>query len=160
MPSKSKEFFDTPAIRKELHRAAVSLGKDMARDMRKSIKKRDAIASGTLKKSVFSEVTANQDGPILTVGASAKHAQFVEYGTRPHWPPIRAIEKWLMIKGLASGPELRSRAFLTARAIARRGTRPKTFLAPTVQKYRKLVMGRINRAIGRGLKAGAEKITV
>lgn len=53
------------------------------------------------------------------------HAWFAEKGRRPgKMPPISAIELWVRRKAGVSASESRSVAFLIARAIGRRGTRP------------------------------------
>ena len=48
---------------------------------------------------------------------AAKYAGFVEEGTRPHFPPIKAIQGWADRHGIP--------AFLVARKIAREGTPPR-----------------------------------
>ena len=56
---------------------------------------------------------------------AAPHGYYVEHGRAPgRWPPISAIEAWVRRKAGASGEEARSVAFLIARAIGTRGTKP------------------------------------
>ena len=50
---------------------------------------------------------------------TANYAIFVAKGTKPHWPPIKAIEKWANRKGIPP--------FLVARAIATKGTKANPF---------------------------------
>ena len=57
------------------------------------------------------------------VSATAFYAPYVEYGTRPHFPPVSALRPWAKRHGNMS-------AWALARAIARRGTRPHPFMAP------------------------------
>ena len=48
----------------------------------------------------------------------------VEYGRKPgKMPPVDAIRYWVVRKGIASGTEADSVAYLIARAIGRRGTK-------------------------------------
>lgn len=48
----------------------------------------------------------------------------LEHGRRPgKMPPVDAIKQWVIRKGIATGPEADSAAFLIARAIGRRGTK-------------------------------------
>lgn len=50
---------------------------------------------------------------------TTNYAIFVAKGTKPHWPPIKAIEKWANRKGIPP--------FLVARSIARKGTKANPF---------------------------------
>lgn len=67
----------------------------------------------------------------------ARHAINVEDGRRKgaKRPPLRALVPWVELKLGLSGAEARSAAFLIARAIGRRGLRPRRILtAPSVQR--------------------------
>lgn len=67
-------------------------------------------------------IQKDMDGATLPLWASVgtrlvpHYGPDVEYGTRPHWPPISAIAEWANAHGIPP--------FLVARAIARRGTAP------------------------------------
>ena len=88
------------------------------------------------------------------------YAYFVEYGRRatrsntPGVPTLRqAIEQWLRKKfGIPQGKELKSRAFLIARAIHKKGTKPHPFFAPAVEKNKKQVNDAITMAIQQEIK--------
>jgi hypothetical protein len=54
-------------------------------------------------------------GSVSPIGECKKYAPFVEYDTRPHWPPIAAMEGWAHRHGLS--------AYLVARAISIHGTK-------------------------------------
>jgi len=71
---------------------------------------------GKLKRAIGFTVERVRAGVYqLDLGAGdVKYAIFVERGTRPHWPPISAIEAWAIRHGIPP--------FLVARAIARYGT--------------------------------------
>lgn len=56
------------------------------------------------------------------VGPSARHGIYVERGTRPHWPPVAALVGWARRHGVSP--------YAVQRAIARRGTRARPFMAP------------------------------
>jgi phage gpG-like protein len=66
------------------------------------------------------------------VGTAAEYAPHVEYGTRPHFPPIKAIREWA---GRVLGDE--GAAFPVARAIAKKGTKAQPFLRPALDENRK-----------------------
>lgn len=60
------------------------------------------------------------------VSPTAKHAPFVEKGTRPHWTSARpgtALHRWATHKGL--------NPYAVQRSIAMKGTKPNPFVQPT-----------------------------
>lgn len=67
--------------------------------------------------------------------AADKYAGFVELGTRPHWPPISAIEPWAQRHGIP--------AFLVARKISIEGTKPRPFWGKTWEETQAHVEGDI-----------------
>jgi hypothetical protein len=73
-----------------------------------------------------------------------KYAPFVEFGTRPHWPPVDAIAKSMKVD--------RSTAFLIARAISRYGTRPHPYLIPAAEAHYPSLSHRIAAQIAWGGK--------
>lgn len=60
-------------------------------------------------------------GPEGTLTFTAPYALFVHEGTRPHWPPIQALEGWAKRHGFPN-------AYLVAKAIAMHGTKGTPFL--------------------------------
>lgn len=56
-----------------------------------------------------------------------KYAIFVEKGTRPHFPPVEAIRRGMKVTA--------QHAFLIARSIARKGTKPYPYLMPAADKF-------------------------
>ena len=56
--------------------------------------------------------------------------KYLENGTKPHFPPVEAIEKWITVKHIIpttnSGrvPTTKQLAFLIARGISKNGTKP------------------------------------
>lgn len=59
------------------------------------------------------------------VGANTAYAEYVETGTRPHWPPPSALAGWARRHG--------TDPFLVARAIARAGTKPQPYMKPAAE---------------------------
>ena len=57
---------------------------------------------------------------IGVVGSNVLYAPYVETGTKPHWPPISAVETWARRHGM--------NPYLVARAISRKGTKPIRYL--------------------------------
>lgn len=64
--------------------------------------------------------------------------RYLENGTKPHFPPIEAIERWITVKHIIpttnSGkiPSTKQLAFLIARGISKNGTKPTKLLQQTV----------------------------
>ena len=74
------------------------------------------VDSGRLRASITPEVRTAGETVEGVVGSNVTYAPYVELGTRPHWPPLAALEVWAR--------RHHTSAFLVARAIAERGTPP------------------------------------
>jgi hypothetical protein len=73
--------------------------------------------SGGLRRSVqygFKSMTEVEIEP------KAKHAPYIEYGTRPHWTSVKNLESWARSKCINT--------YAVQRRIAKHGTRPQPFL--------------------------------
>lgn len=86
-------------------------------------KERAPVDTGRLRGSIQSRLQPTR----AFVRANVQYASHVEFGTRPHWPPLEALQPWARRHGFPAG---RTGAFLVARAIARRGTRARPFMRP------------------------------
>lgn len=96
--------------------------------------------TGDLRQSVKWDVA----GLTATIGPTAKHAEFVEKGTRPHWTSVRpgtSLYKWAMLKGIAPGAVQRS--------IAHKGTKPHPFVGPTHTLMEPRIIRRFDTEIDR-----------
>lgn len=80
-------------------------------------KARAPVDTGRLKASIV--FRWDQDSG--RVYSTAPYAGFVDQGTRPHWPPVRALEGWARRHGIP--------AFLVARSIAEWGTEATHFIS-------------------------------
>lgn len=78
---------------------------------------------GGLRGSINSDTRRLSDGVIGLVGATALHAEPVELGTKPHFPPPQALEDWVRAKLDPPEGEVSSVAFAVARKIAAKGTK-------------------------------------
>jgi len=86
-------------------------------------------------------------GLTVLVGSISKYAPYIEFGTRPHWPPISKIRAWCIRKGLGAGA-----AFVVARKIAERGTPPRPWLNPAFLAERRFHLERMRTVVNNGLK--------
>ena len=66
----------------------------------------------------------------------------VRRGTRPHFPPVAELMPWVVkVLGITGEREVRTVAFLIARAISRRGTRANEYDKRAMVQIRPLVDG-------------------
>jgi hypothetical protein len=79
------------------------------------------------------------------VGSNLVYAPYQETGTRPFWPPLSALQVWARRHGTS--------AYVVARAIARRGIKPKRFLQRAFDQSKSEVM----RILERGVKGIVDK---
>ncbi len=105
--------------------------------------------TGTLALSIQpGPITITNDNVEAVVEANADYASFVEFGTRPHFPPVDALRDWCA-KFL--GDE--RLAFVVARAISRRGTLAQPFMGPALLENMPVFRDAIAAAVQRGLAA-------
>jgi len=78
---------------------------------------------GGLRGSISArEPRVSADAVIGVVGTSLRHAEAVELGTRPHFPPVQPLADWAQFKLGVPAAQARSVGFLIARKISRVGT--------------------------------------
>lgn len=84
------------------------------------------VDTGRLRASITSVADHHRAviAPTVTYGAH------VEYGTRPHWPPLAALQPWARRHGFPAG---RAGAYLVALAISRHGTKPRPYMEPATK---------------------------
>jgi len=86
-----------------------------------NIRALEAIDTGNLRNSIIAEVTAN--GLSAEIGPQAPYGPYAEFGTRPHFPPLEALEDWARKHGFKS-------AWPICKVIAKRGLRARPYLNP------------------------------
>lgn len=108
-------------------------------EIRKEIVDKGINSQGSLKKSVNVYESKATKG---VVGVGEKYGEYVEYGTRPHFPPVEPLERWARLKLGASGL-----GFVIAKKIARVGTKAKPFVQPVYDKNKKNIEKYFEEAI-------------
>lgn len=106
--------------RKKVGQLVLRRAMDIRTNAIEKLKSMKAWSSGLLAGSILVEVT--EDKLTAEIGPTQPYGPYVEFGTQPHWPPLDALEDWARKHGIP--------AFLVARAIARRGTFARPYLAP------------------------------
>lgn len=79
--------------------------------------------------------------------SDAPHAAFIEYGCRPHWPPLAPILAWVKRKKLAKGSEAYGVARAIQVAIARRGMAPRKVVARSLDRIEQALHEELDRAL-------------
>ena len=104
---------------------------------KKSIEDSGHVASGGLVNTATYQVVVG--GSWLEVSFNLEeHWKYLENGTRPHFPPINAIEQWISVKRIVPRsyngkvPTTKQLAFLIARGISKNGTKPTKLLQQTI----------------------------
>jgi HK97 gp10 family phage protein len=102
----------------------------------------DAVRNITNNKSVFTgelrrSIDVKKQGDKVLVGALSEKvpiSRFVEYGTKPHFPPFgedSPLYAWVKAK---IGGNVKQMTFMIARKISKVGTTGKPFLGPAYHK--------------------------
>lgn len=125
------------------------------------VSKRIPVNTGATRGALFSSVRGTAVGRgEAVVSLPVEHADVLEFGSKPHWPPMAPIELWvrqrfrdklgsirLAVKsmkqtsGATQARAIRSLAFLVARAIARRGTKALHMFAAAERGLKPAIIG-------------------
>ena len=76
-----------------------------------------------IRDTIFQRLEMRGESAWGMVGTPAIYGESLEYGTKPHFPPVAPIRFWVEKKLGLSGKDAQSAAFCIARAISRRGTK-------------------------------------
>ncbi len=76
-----------------------------------------------LRETMFHQVTGYGDRLHGLLGTPAIYGESLEYGTKPHFPPVGPLRYWVEKKLGLQGNEAASVAYLIARSIAKKGTK-------------------------------------
>lgn len=128
-----------------LYEANQATANEIFDEARRNLKSNDSYASGVLYDSVVTEVSAR--GLAIYVGSTSPYAAYVEYGTRPHFPPLDAIRRWCELKGIPV-----TAAFPIAKKIAERGTPAAPFMRPALKAGQRNHLARIRALVSLGVK--------
>ena len=147
-----------------LMRVLQDLAKDIEENYKDQLELHDRIASGDLLASVHTDIEVN--GTTYTVWLNlADYWKFVEYGTKPHWPPKAAIDRWIRIKPVIPRPDKNGHiptpeqlSFLIRRKIAEVGTEGSHDLRKTELAVLPAYEERLLEALGRDCLEYIEKV--
>lgn len=111
---------------------------DLLERYKKAIHDEGKTASGNLEKTARYQLEVN-GRYIELIFQLPDYWKYIENGTRPHFPPMDAIEKWITVKRLVPRgingrkvPTTRQLAYLICREISINGTKPTKLLQKTI----------------------------
>lgn len=100
------------------------------------VEKKNRVDTG-LFRSAFRKEDVDDGCDVIN---DAPYAAPLEFGSRPHMPPVAAIEEWVMRKGYASGKDAKSMAWAIAKRISKKGTKPGWFLRNAIRTSKKFFL--------------------
>lgn len=151
----------TKKVHEEADKALQSAALEIIAEAKVNLDQNGSIAFGNLRKS--GKVQKNKDGSIDAGFFSSEqdngYAAYVEFGrgpTKTQTPGDVTLETslraWVHRKlGIPEGEGLDRAAFFIARKIHRKGTRPKPFFVPAVQKVEAKISQIIDKIIKKAL---------
>lgn len=122
------------AVANEVAVAAINIQKEAKGRLREYA----AIDTGHLRGSILIDYI--QGGTVAEIGPTAPYGLYVEFGTRPHFPPPDALESWARHHGFGS-------AWPICRVIAERGLPEKPYLIPAFDVEQRKFMERLEKKI-------------
>lgn len=107
------------------------------------------VDQGFTRASIITAFIGNQDLS-ADIGSAQKTAPWIEFGTRPHFPPPDALIPWVRRHGMPD-----SAAFAIARKIAQRGTPASPFLGPAFDEVAPQLVSESKILLGDAFKKGS-----
>lgn len=107
----------------------------------RTAKQEASVDTGRYRASITPEVRSHGSVVEGIVGSNLEYAPYVVLGTRPHMPPIAALQVWARRHGVS--------AYVAARAIARRGTRGDQSLIKGIEQNAERISRLLGDAVGR-----------
>lgn len=112
----------------EVYRCLQDIAKDVRENYIDQLENNDRRASGDLINSIRTQVRVGEKAFAVTMTLK-EYWKWVEEDTRPHFPPVSAILKWVQIKPViprpfdnGKVPTQKQLAYLIARKISKVGT--------------------------------------
>ena len=109
-----------------VHGALMKTGMVVQANARANLDLKGTTNTGRLSQSI--EVEDRPFEKTVIVGTNVHYAPYVEFGTRPHMPPVEPLVEWAHLK--LHDDKV---GYAIAKAIAKRGTKPKPFMRPAVR---------------------------
>ena len=148
----------------ELQQVLQDFAEDIRDRYRDVLAKNDHIASRKLVDSIKTQVEVGENYYEVTMTLE-DYWKYVEYDTKPHFPPPDAILKWIQIKPVIPRPDANGRiptqkqlAFLIGRKIYNEGTTGTHDLAQTKEDILPWWREQISQALGHDMENYIRKV--
>ena len=148
----------------ELQQVLQDFAEDIRDRYRDVLAKNDHIASRKLVDSIKTQVEVGDNYYEVTMTLE-DYWKYVEYDTKPHFPPTDAILKWIQVKPVIPRPGADGRiptpkqlAFLIGRKIAREGTTGTHDLEQTKEDILPWWREQISQALGHDMENYIRKL--
>lgn len=148
----------------ELRKVLEDLANDVAEAYKDELTRHDHIASRKLIDSIKTQVVVGENAYEVTMTLE-DYWKYVEYDTRPHFPPVNAILKWIEVKPVIPRPDANGRiptpkqlAYLIGRKIANEGTEGTHDLQKSKDNIIPWYKEKISAALGRDMERYIAKI--
>jgi HK97 gp10 family phage protein len=106
-----------------------------------SARRKAPVDTRRLQSSIMPSIRRFGNEVMGVVGSNVKYAPFMELGTKPHFPPLQALEAWAERHGTT--------AYVVARAISRRGLKPRRYLQKAVEENTRKVVRLIGHFVAK-----------
>lgn len=116
--AKHKEMSNT--MERKIQTAAFSVEREAKNNLK------DNVSTGRLIRDVSSKIVKRGFDSWAAVGSKLDYGPALERGTKPHWVPIRELERWAQQRGI--------NPYAIQHAIAQKGTKPHPWLIPARNK--------------------------
>jgi hypothetical protein len=124
--------------KKEIAKEVYATALDVKNQAKLNLKALRAWDEGNLANSILAEKI--EDGLAAEIGPEAPYGPYVEYGTKPHFPPLDALKGWAKRHGFKS-------AWPICKKIAEKGLAARPFLSPAWFSMEKEFYKRIEKIV-------------
>jgi phage gpG-like protein len=109
--------------------------------VQRDAKRLSPVDTGRLRASIVPEIRQRGNTIQGVVGSNVIYAAAAELGSRPHYPPISALQTWASRHGM--------NAYVLQRAIGRRGTKAHRFFQQSFAQNRDRIVELIGDSVAR-----------
>lgn len=135
-----------------LEKVLEEYGRELRNKYQDNLINSDRLASGELLNSV--EYIIEKDNISISISLQlAEYWKYVEWDTKPHWPPVDKIKEWIRVKPILPDdrfgklPTPDQLAFLIGRKISEEGTKGSNDLHNAIDEINSLFLEKIEEAI-------------
>lgn len=140
--------------------------KDIDTRYKEVLADKDHIASWDLYNSIKTQVEVGEREYLVTMRL-LDYWKWLEHGSEPHWPPVKALIRWIEVKpviprplGNGKLPTTKQLAYLIGRKIATVGTEGTHGLEKSKNQITPFYLEEIQKALAKDVRAYVRKMVV